>query len=139
VRAQAERELLAPLEDVWAFLAEPYNLSDWWPGLAAVRPDRRGFARGARWEIVRNRDATLLRRPSSTGPLVVTAVEPGQRFAFQLSEERIAADLALEARGRDRTVATLSVEGPFLVGTRRALPRQALRRLYDLCQTAAEQ
>ena len=32
----ARKELLAPLEDVWLFLAEPHHLSDWWPGVAGV-------------------------------------------------------------------------------------------------------
>ena len=46
----ATRELLASLEDVWGFLAEPYHLSDWWPGIVSVaaRParlrDRRALA-----------------------------------------------------------------------------------------------
>ena len=31
-RGKAERELLAPPADVWAFLAEPHHLPDWWPG-----------------------------------------------------------------------------------------------------------
>jgi uncharacterized protein YndB with AHSA1/START domain len=29
---EAARELLASRADVWAFLSEPYNLPDWWPG-----------------------------------------------------------------------------------------------------------
>ena len=33
MKYSASRELLAPRADVWAFLAEPYHLSDWWPGL----------------------------------------------------------------------------------------------------------
>ena len=37
--------------DVWGFLAEPYHLSDWWPGIVGVEPDRRGFAPGARWKV----------------------------------------------------------------------------------------
>ena len=37
------RELLAPRADVWAFLSEPYNLPDWWPGIGGLQPDRRGF------------------------------------------------------------------------------------------------
>ena len=47
----AARELLAPREDVWLFLAEPHHLSDWWPGVAGVTPDRRGLAPGARWKL----------------------------------------------------------------------------------------
>ena len=35
----ARRELLASLGDAWGFLAEPYHLSDWWPGVVSVQPD----------------------------------------------------------------------------------------------------
>ena len=44
----AKRELLAPIHDVWGFLADPHHLPDWWPGIAGVEPDRRGLGRGAR-------------------------------------------------------------------------------------------
>jgi probable rRNA maturation factor len=30
--------------DAWRFLAEPYHLTDWWPGASGVQPDRRGVA-----------------------------------------------------------------------------------------------
>ena len=40
--------------DVWAFLAEPYHLSDWWPGITGVEPDRRGFAPGRPLEGARD-------------------------------------------------------------------------------------
>ena len=49
--SSASLELLAPRADVWGFLAEPYHLSDWWPGITGVEPDRRGFAPGARWKV----------------------------------------------------------------------------------------
>ena len=45
---RATRDLLAPRADVWAFLSEPFNLPDWWPGISGLQPDRRGFAPGAR-------------------------------------------------------------------------------------------
>ena len=35
-RSRGSVELLAPVEDVWTYLAEPYHLSDWWPGIATV-------------------------------------------------------------------------------------------------------
>ena len=50
-RYAADRVLLAALADVWAFVTEPYNLPDWWPGVASVKPDRRGLAAGARWKV----------------------------------------------------------------------------------------
>ena len=48
---EATRELLAPQRDVWALLAEPYHLPDWWPAYTGVQPDRRGLATGARWQV----------------------------------------------------------------------------------------
>src|SRR5207249_873445 len=51
VLREAARELLASRADVWAFLSEPYRLSDWWPGILGLEPDRRGFAPGARWKV----------------------------------------------------------------------------------------
>jgi uncharacterized protein YndB with AHSA1/START domain len=130
-------ELLAPRDDVWAVLAEPYHLSDWWPGVAAVEPDRRGLAAGARWQL-RGREPTLFRRAQGATVLVVGRVEPGETFAFHLVQSRLDVELRLETTGPERTLATLSVSGPFLaLRFRRALPQLALRRLYDLCQTAA--
>ena len=62
MRMQATRELLAPRPDAWGFVAEPFHLADWWPGVSGVQPDRRGSAAGARWEIVASREPTLLRQ-----------------------------------------------------------------------------
>jgi len=136
-RVEAARELLAPREDVWAFLAEPYHLADWWPGLAAVRPDRRGFAPGARWEVHGTNRPSLFRRPSPTGMLLVLAIEPFERFAFHLTGERMEVEIRLAASKPDRTAVTLSVAGPWLIGLGKSFPRNALARLYALVQTAA--
>ncbi len=135
---EASRELLAPRADVWAFLAEPFHLPDWWPGISGLQPDRRGFAPGARWQVVGSDRPSLFRRPNMTGTLLVTAVEPYERFAFQLTRERIQVTLKLAAPAPDRTLATLTVEGPLLIGLRRTLPRHALDRLHALIQTAAD-
>jgi Polyketide cyclase / dehydrase and lipid transport len=137
-QAEASLELLAPREDVWAFLAEPHHLSDWWPDLAAVEPDRRGLAEGARWQIRRGERPTLLRRPRAAGLLLVRRVDRFSLVAWQLLPERLDVELRLEALAPDRTKATLTVEGPWLFGFRRSLPRRALSRLHALCQTAAE-
>jgi hypothetical protein len=137
-RVEAARELLAPREDVWAFLAEPRHLADWWPGLAAVQPDRRGLAPGARWQVHGANRPSLFRRPSPTGMLLVLAVDPYERIAFHLTGERIDAELRLSASRPDRTVATLTVSGPWLIGLGKSYPRNALSRLHALCQTAAE-
>jgi hypothetical protein len=147
-RYAADRVLLAPPEDVWAFLAEPYHLADWWPGIGGVEPDRRGLAPGARWRI-RASDVlpaapvlpligpALLRRPGASGTLLVTDVLPGRRLAFQLVEERIEAEIELDAIEHDRTRVGLVVDASWTV-MRRSFPRLALARLYDLVQTSAE-
>ena len=135
---EAARELLAPRADVWAFLAEPYNLPDWWPGIGGLQPDRRGFAPGARWQIVGANRPSFLRKPNMSGILLVIAVEPYERFAFQLTGERLDVELRLSEPQRDRTLARLSVSGPALVGLRRSLPQKALTRLHALVQTAAD-
>jgi uncharacterized protein YndB with AHSA1/START domain len=134
----ASRQLLAPRDDVWRFLAEPHHLSDWWPGVAGVEPDRRGLAPGARWKLHGGIRPSLIRRPDMTGTLVVIEVERLQRVAWHMTSERIDVELTLAASGEERTNVELTVSGPFLVGLRRSLPRNALNRLYALCQTAAE-
>jgi hypothetical protein len=55
-----------------------------------------------------------------------------------MTSERIDVELTLAIAGDDRTNVELTVSGPFLVGLRRSLPRNALNRLHALCQTAAE-
>jgi uncharacterized protein YndB with AHSA1/START domain len=137
MRMQASRELLAARPEVWAFLAEPYHLADWWPGVSGVTPDRRGAAAGARWQIVSSDEPTLLRKPRATGTLVVTASDEPRLFAFELLAEKLRVTVELEATTADRTLATVTVEGPWLIAYRRSLARRAVNRLYALCQTAA--
>ena len=134
-RYAADRTLLAPIDDVWAFLAEPYNLADWWPGVSGVEPDRRGLAPGARWRVLSPDKPSLLRRPQSAGMLLVLEVAPMERIAFQLTGDRIDVELSLRAVDERRTTASLVVDGPFLIGLRRRYPVHALDRLYDLVQT----
>jgi uncharacterized protein YndB with AHSA1/START domain len=137
-RYAADRTLLAPIDDVWAFLAEPYNLADWWPGISGVEPDRRGLAPGARWRVLSPDTPSLLRRPQASGTLLVLDVRPMERILFQLTGDRIEAELTLRALDERRTEASLVVDGPFLIGLRRRYPVQALERLYDLVQTGDE-
>jgi uncharacterized protein YndB with AHSA1/START domain len=136
-RASASRELLAPREDVWAFVAEPHHFPDWWPGIAAVQPDRRGVAEGARWHVRGIDRPTLFRRATSSGILLVRSVQAPERFAWTLTGDHIDAELRLEEERQDRTIAVLEVEAPWLYGLSRSLPRKALTRLHALCQTAA--
>jgi len=137
MRVVASRELLAPRTDVWRFVAEPYHLSDWWPGVSGVQPDRRGSAAGARWQLTTGGEPTLLRRPESASMLAVTASDEPRLFSFHLTAEKLSVRVDLEATDPDRTRAMITVEGSWLIHYRRTLARRALGRLYALCQTAA--
>jgi hypothetical protein len=138
---RAERELLAPKADVWALVAEPYHLPDWWPSYTGVEPDRRGLAAGARWTVLRGRAPGLLRRPGGQGTIVVQRVDPTLELRWLDVAQGIEAGIELSNAAPDRTLAAVTVEGPWwrlnVEGSRR-LPQQALSRLHDLCQTAAE-
>jgi uncharacterized protein YndB with AHSA1/START domain len=126
--------------DVWSLLAEPRHLSDWWPGYTTVRPDRRGVAEGARWQVVRSDAPGLLRRPGGEGTIVVTTVEPGLRLGWRDVQQSFDADLRLEPAADGHTRALLTVEAPWwrvIAEGLRTTPRQALARLHALCQTAA--
>jgi len=136
-RVQAQRELLASLADAWGFVAEPYHLADWWPGIAAVEPDHRGLAPGARWHVRSADRPTILRPAERSGLLVVRAVEPPHRLHFQLLADRLEAEILLTETAPDRTLVTLTVVGPWFVVLRRSFPRKALARLHALCQFAA--
>jgi uncharacterized protein YndB with AHSA1/START domain len=137
-RASASRELLASRDDVWRFVSEPHHFADWWPGIAGVHPDRRGFVEGARWQVNEAQRPTLFRKAAATGLLLVRVVQPPEVFAWTLTGRKVDAELRLEELPAGRTTATLAVEAPWLYGVGRALPAKALTRLHDLCQTGAE-
>ena len=80
---------------------------------------------------------SYLKKSDTPAVLVVHEVVPLRRFAFELLRERLEAKLELTPEGPDRTKAVLTIEGRLLWGPRRVLGKQALRRLYDLIQTAA--
>src|SRR5262249_44296587 len=152
----ARRELLASRADVWGFLAEPYHLSDWWPGIVSVQPDRRGFATGARWQVTVISDPLRIgplrfprvgrpSGPSAARTLVIKAIEPQQLWAFEL-HRRVqegrdrgvtprSVTVKLRPLADDRTEVEIEVE----TGGRREpdLARTAADRLYDLVQMAA--
>jgi uncharacterized protein YndB with AHSA1/START domain len=141
-KASATRELLAPPEDVWAFLAEPYHLSDWWPGVRGVQPDRRGLAPGARWELTASQQGrgflgSVLGSPRTTRTLVVMDVRTNELLRLLFAEDGVEAEIRLEPANGSRTTATVTVEGGW-IRLNHSLPRTALNRLHDLCQTAAE-
>ena len=131
----ADTTLLAPIDDVWTFLAEPYNLPDWWPGVSGVEPDRRGLAPGARWKVLGPDQPGYFRKPMAAGTLLVLDVQPSQRLEFQLTGDHLDAELTLQAVDEKRAKVTLVVDGPWLIGLRRAFPRQALARLHALLRT----
>jgi uncharacterized protein YndB with AHSA1/START domain len=136
----AARELLAPREDVWAFLGEPNHLSEWWPGINGVQPDRRGLAPGARWRIQGLGRPTYAvgRKPDVAGTLIFLDVRPPEFAAWQFVQARLDVELRLVEAAANRTRAELTVSAPLLAGVRRSLPRKALTRLYALCQTGVE-
>jgi uncharacterized protein YndB with AHSA1/START domain len=130
--------LLASREDVWALVAEPYHLPDWWPAYTGVEPDRRGLAEGARWTVLRSSTPGFLRKPRGKGLIIIQQVSPGEELAWLDLSQNVEAGLRLEDEGRG-TRATAFVDGPLwrlLAEGARGLPRLAVARLYDLCQTA---
>jgi hypothetical protein len=142
--ASGTRELLAPRRDVWGFLAEPNHLTDWWPGMRGVEPDRRGFSEGARWQVFTSDQGSLLGLPGrrdggniAPGTLVITGIVPLERWSWRLVRRgrirpsTIDADIRLVEAAPDRTVVTITVPG------RRGVAQLAVNRLYDLVQTAA--
>ena len=137
-RYTAARVLLAPPADVWAFLADPYNLGDWWPGVSGVAPDRRGLSPGARWKVLGPDRPSYFRKPQMTGTLLVLDVVPMQRFAFQLTGDRIEVEVTMRPVEENRTEVALAVEGPMLIGLRRRLPVQAVARLHSLLRTGED-
>jgi uncharacterized protein YndB with AHSA1/START domain len=140
VRIEARKELIATRDDVWALLSEPHHLSDWWPEYVTIRPDRRGFAEGARWQVTRGEAPGFLRRPGGEGLIVITAIEPSVRFGWRDLQQHFAAEVRLEPAPDGHTRATLTIDAPLwrlVAEGLRPTPRQALARLHALCQTAA--
>ena len=136
----ATRELLAPREDVWALVAEPYHLPDWWPAYTGVQPDRRGLAENARWTVALAAKPGLLRRAGAEGLIVITCVAEAEELRWRDVDAGIEAAVRLEDAADERTRATVSVHGTWwrlrAPGSRRT-PQDAVTRLYELCQTAA--
>jgi uncharacterized protein YndB with AHSA1/START domain len=140
VRIEAQRELIAVRGDVWALLSEPHHLSDWWPEYTTIRPDRRGFVEGARWQVARGGSPGFLRRPGGEGLIVLHGVEPPLRFGWHDLQQRFDAEIRLEPAPGGLTRATLTIEASpwrLVAEGLRPVPRQALARLHALCQTAA--
>ena len=137
----ASQEILAPRSDVWKLVAEPYHLPDWWPTYNGVHPDRRGLAENARWRVTYGaRPGWLLRRPGGEGTIVISRVVEGLELGWHDVGAGIDAGIELRTAGSERTTATAYVDGPWwrlVAEGARPVPRRAVARLYDLCQTAA--
>jgi uncharacterized protein YndB with AHSA1/START domain len=131
-RFAASRTLGAPPDDVWAVVADPPSFAGWWPGVEDVEAGRQGLAPAARWHVTGPDRPSLFRRPQTTGTLLVLAVAPPTRLAFQLTGDRIEVELNLRATDDGCTEATLVVDAPALTGIRRRFPAQALARLDAL-------
>jgi uncharacterized protein YndB with AHSA1/START domain len=125
----ATLELLAPRSDVWTFLAQPYHLADWYPGITGVEPDRRGFAPGARWRVHATKHNLFTGRRRVETMLLVREIEPFERWTWHLLAPKTDVEIRLRARGADRTEVTVTTTGRDAGA--------AVRRLYDLVQTAA--
>ena len=139
-RIEATGEVESERRDVWALVAEPYHLPDWWPPYTGVKPDRRGLAEGARWGVVRSKTPGFLRRPEGEGLIVIERVVEGWELSWHDVKQGIQAGVKLDNAGTGRTRATTFVSGPWLrlvAEGARGVPEQALTRLHDLCQTAA--
>jgi hypothetical protein len=139
VIVEASRVVRAPRADVWALVAEPFHLPDWWPSYTGVEPDRRGLAEGARWTVLRGRRPGLLRKPGGRGLILLERVAPATELSWLDLAQNVHAGIRLDDEGRD-TLVTAFVNGPFwrlYAEGARGLPRLAVSRLYDLCQTAA--
>ena len=126
----ASRELLASRADVWAFLAEPFHLADWWPGITGVEPDRRGFAPGARWKVHARKRNVFTGGRSVETLVLMREIDPYERWAWHLLEPATDVEVRLRAVAPDRTEVTVS--------TSRGNAELAVHRLFDLVQTAAE-
>jgi uncharacterized protein YndB with AHSA1/START domain len=126
---EATLELLAPRADVWAFLAEPYHLSDWWPGITGVEPDRRGFAPGARWKVLATKRNVFAGPRATETMLLIREIDPYERWSWHLLNPKTEVEIRLRSVGEARTAVTVS--------TSRGSASRAVKGLYDLVQTAA--
>jgi uncharacterized protein YndB with AHSA1/START domain len=125
----AELELLASRADVWAFLSQPFHLSDWWPGITGVEPDRRGFAPGARWKVLATKRNILTGRRTVETILLIREIDEYERWTWHLLDPKTDVEIRLRSLGEDRTAVAVT--------TSRGSASPAVKRLYDLVQTAA--
>ena len=120
-------------------VSEPHHLADWWPNIATVEPDRRGFAAGARWRVRCKRDASWLRRADGGGHAARPG-RPSRIAASRSSSLRAELRAELDARAaRARTLArrrSPSRPGPLFPGCSRSSRGMRSTGLHGLVQTA---
>ncbi len=138
-RYEARRTLPAPVEDVWAVLADPARWPAWWPGLVGAAPSvRRALAPGAHWQLEGTERPSFRRRPQLGGSLLFLEVVPFERIAFLLTGEHAEVELDLTPVEDGETQATLAVEAPRFGGMGRSVPSEALAGLAKLVRPPAE-
>jgi uncharacterized protein YndB with AHSA1/START domain len=150
--ATATRELLAPRDDVWAFVSTPGRLADWWPEVFAAQVE------GDHWTIEGDERAGLTRVASpgddEREETVHVGLNPPGSIELRFERSGYRANLALGAIGAQRTTATLTIErqdpeetlaerleevvGLAVTGPDDAFAESILDRLYELCQTGAD-
>jgi len=137
-RYEARRTLPAPVEEVWAVLADPVRWPEWWPGLMGAESSvRRALAPGAHWQLQGTERPSFRRRAQLGGSLLFLEVVPLEHIAFQLTGEHAEVELDLAPVEAGETQATLAVEAPRFGGIGRTLPSQALAGLAALVRKAA--
>jgi uncharacterized protein YndB with AHSA1/START domain len=150
--ATATRELLAPRDDVWAFVSTPGRLADWWPGVFAAQGN------GDDWTIEGDERAGLTRVASpgddERQETVHVVLNPPGSLELRFERSGYHVRLALEATGAQRTTTTLTIQrkdaeetvaerleevvGLAVTGPDDAFAESILDRLYGLCQTGAD-
>jgi uncharacterized protein YndB with AHSA1/START domain len=124
---------------VWTVLAEPERFAEWWPGVEAVDPGRRGLVPGGLWRIDGGRaKASFRRKPEMSGNLLLIEVVPRSKVVFQLMAEGVWVELELEPNEDGDAAATLVVEAPRFSGVGRAFPSETLAQLAALVRPPAE-
>ena len=138
-RYVGRRTLPAPVEDVWAVLAEPRRWPEWWPGLVGVEPTvRRALAPGAHWTLQGTERPSFRRSPQLGGSLLFLEVVPLRRIAFQMTGEHVEVELDLEPVEDGQTQATLAIDAPRFGGLGRTFASDALAKLAKLVRPPAE-
>jgi uncharacterized protein YndB with AHSA1/START domain len=115
--ARRTRTIAAPVEDLWAILADPHHLPRWWPRVTRVE----NVEEGAFTEVMRTKkgkavraDFNITRRDQAAGVLIWTQQVEGTPFAHVLraSETELLltpADAAEGAAGR-ATASSVTIE-----------------------------